>query len=34
MEQKKPMTHVTAGLLIASIIVVFAIATQFLGMAQ
>ena len=34
MEQKKPMTHVTVGLLIAAIIVVFAIATQFLGMAQ
>ena len=34
MEQKKPMTHVTAGLLIAAIIVVFAIATQFLGLAQ
>ncbi len=34
MEQKKPMTHITAGLLIAAIIVVYAIATQFLGMAQ
>lgn len=34
MEQKKPMTHVTAGLLIAAIIVVFAIAIQFLGLAQ
>lgn len=34
MEQQKPMTHITAGLLIAAIIVVYAIATQFLGMAQ
>ncbi len=34
MEQKKPMTHITAGLLIAAIIVVFAIVTQFLGLAQ
>ena len=34
MEEKKPMTHVTAGLLIAAIIVVFAITTQFLGLAQ
>ena len=32
MEQRKPISHITAGLLIASLIVVFAIITNFLGL--
>ena len=34
MEQKKPLTHITAGLLIAALIVLFAIITNFLGLTQ
>lgn len=32
--EKKPISHIVAGLLIAAIIVVFAIITNFLGLAQ
>ncbi|HEV7622010.1 MAG TPA: DUF4199 domain-containing protein [Flavisolibacter sp.] len=32
--ERKPITHITAGLLIAVIIVLFAIITNFLGMTQ
>lgn len=31
MEQKKPMTHITAGLLIAAVLVVYSIIINFLG---
>ena len=34
MEEKKPITHITAGLLIAVVIVLFAIVTNFLGLTQ
>jgi predicted membrane protein len=34
MEQKKPITHTTAGLLIAALIIIYAIITQFLGLTQ
>lgn len=34
MEPKKPITHTTAGLLIAALIVLFAIITNFLGLTQ
>ena len=34
MEQKKPITHITAGLLIAALIIIYAIITQFLGLTQ
>ncbi|MBD0352784.1 MAG: hypothetical protein ICV65_16685, partial [Flavisolibacter sp.] len=32
MEQKKPISHITAGLLIASFLVLFAIIINFLGL--
>ena len=34
MEEKKPITHIVAGLLIAALIVVFAIITNFLGLTE
>jgi hypothetical protein len=34
MEPKKPITHITAGLIIAALIVLFAIITNFLGLTQ
>lgn len=34
MEDRKSMTHITAGLLIAALIVIFAIITNFLGLTE
>jgi hypothetical protein len=34
MEEKKPITHIVAGLLIAALIVLFAIVTNLLGLTQ
>jgi hypothetical protein len=34
MEERKPITHITAGLLIAGLLIVFAIITNFLGFTQ
>ncbi|MGN6165657.1 MAG: DUF4199 domain-containing protein [Flavisolibacter sp.] len=34
MEQKKPITHITAGLLIAGLIIIYAVITQLLGLTQ
>lgn len=34
MEQKKTITHITAGLLIAGLIIIYAIITQLLGLTQ
>ena len=34
MEQKKPLTHITAGLLIAAVLVVYSIVVNFLGVAS
>lgn len=34
MEERKPITHVSAGLIIAALLVVFAIIVQFMGLAQ
>jgi multisubunit Na+/H+ antiporter MnhB subunit len=34
MEQKKPLTHITAGLLIAAVLVVYSIIVNFLGVAS
>ena len=34
MEEKKPITHIVAGLIIAALIVLFAIITNFLGLTQ
>ncbi len=34
MEQRKPISHLTAGLLIASLIVIYAIITQFMGLTN
>lgn len=34
MEQKKPITHITAGLMIAALIVLFAIITNFMGLTE
>ncbi|HEY1112920.1 MAG TPA: DUF4199 domain-containing protein [Chitinophagaceae bacterium] len=34
MEERKPVTHVTAGLIIAALLVVYSIIVQFMGLAQ
>lgn len=34
MEERKPITHVTAGLIIAALLVVYSIVIQFLGLTQ
>jgi hypothetical protein len=34
MEERKPITHITAGLVIAGLVIVFAIITNFLGLTQ
>ena len=34
MEEKKPITHTTAGLIIAALVILFAIITNFLGLTQ
>lgn len=34
MEERKPVSHVSAGLIIAALLVVFAIIVQFMGLAQ
>lgn len=34
MEERKPITHVSAGLIIAALLVVFSIVVQFMGLAQ
>lgn len=34
MEERKPITHVSAGLIIAALLVVFSIIVQFMGLAQ
>jgi len=34
MEQKKPITHIAAGLIIAALIILFAITINFLGLTQ
>jgi hypothetical protein len=34
MEERKPITHVTAGLIIAAILVIYSIVIQFMGLTQ
>jgi hypothetical protein len=34
MEERKPISHVSAGLIIAALLVIFAIIVQFMGLAQ
>lgn len=34
MEERKPVTHVSAGLIIAALLVVYSIIVQFMGLAQ
>ena len=34
MEERKPITHVTAGLIIAALLVVFSLIINFMGLTQ